>query len=293
MRVLSICATVVALLGGNGNVAIAKHPLPGPHFFHCSSWGDTVRLDWDALGIPSQSVEVLLFRDDELLSHVEADDHGYEDLDVPPGAHVYRLSIEGPLGFRESLECETVVPEGIGLECDVAEEIVSIRWGPLPVADLDVILRVDVRRDDEVVAELAPDAQSYHEMPPPGEHRYMLFGIWNSLDPRPPLFVGSCTVTVGARTSFLRGDCNEDGGVDVSDAVCILAWLFQGRATPGCRAAANTNGDAQEDISDAIHLLDHLFLGGPAPVAPFPDCGSGTLPTDEETCGTPPETCTP
>lgn len=72
---------------------------------------------------------------------------------------------------------------------------------------------------------------------------------------------------------FLRGDCNADAIVDISDAVCILNWLFLGGARPGCVAAADTNGDAAADLSDAVRVLQHLFDGGPPPVAPFPDCG--------------------
>ena len=88
---------------------------------------------------------------------------------------------------------------------------------------------------------------------------------------------------------FLRGDCNDDGTVDLSDGVCILTWLFAGEAAPGCVAATNTNGEDAADISDATYLLNHLFAGGPAPVAPYPDCGPGMLPADAELgCVNPP-----
>jgi hypothetical protein len=61
---------------------------------------------------------------------------------------------------------------------------------------------------------------------------------------------------------------------------------------PGCVAVTNSNGDGCTDISDAVYLLGHLFLGGPAPVAPFPDCGPGLLPVDQTLgCQTPPESC--
>jgi ELWxxDGT repeat protein len=95
----------------------------------------------------------------------------------------------------------------------------------------------------------------------------------------------------GMARPFHRGDCNDDGTVDISDAVCILNWLFLGGAAPGCVAVTNTNGDAGEDISDATYLLNHLFLGGPAPVAPFSECGPGTLPTDERACEIAPNNC--
>jgi hypothetical protein len=108
-------------------------------------------------------------------------------------------------------------------------------------------------------------------------------------------------VTSSPMPLFRRGDCNDDGGVDISDAVCILSWLFLGGPAPGsgpepgsgsgCSAVADTNGNGSADISDAVYLLDYLFKGGPEPVAPFPDCGPGSLPADQGMCETPPANC--
>ena len=85
-----------------------------------------------------------------------------------------------------------------------------------------------------------------------------------------------------SESRFLRGECNDDGSVDVSDASCILNWQFLGGPAPGCIAAVNTNGDRGIDIADAIYLLGSLFLGGPPPVQPFPACGPGALPLDAQ-----------
>ena len=89
---------------------------------------------------------------------------------------------------------------------------------------------------------------------------------------------------------FVRGDSNEDGGVDISDAVYILGWLFLGREL-GCPAAMNANGDEAVDLSDPVWLLNHLFLGGLPPVAPYPECGPGMLPSDRAMCETPRANC--
>ena len=89
---------------------------------------------------------------------------------------------------------------------------------------------------------------------------------------------------------FLRGDCNDDGTVDLSDPVCALNWLFGGAATPACIAALNTNGDDDVNIADPVSLLNYLFAGGLAPAVPFPDCGPGMLPADQEIgCANPPD----
>ncbi len=91
---------------------------------------------------------------------------------------------------------------------------------------------------------------------------------------------------------FRRGECNGDGRVDISDAVCIFSWLFLGAVDPGCVAATNVNGDAKVDISDAVSLLGFLFIGGPPPVMPFPGCGVGGLDNDTAIgCWVPPESC--
>ena len=84
------------------------------------------------------------------------------------------------------------------------------------------------------------------------------------------------------KSKFRRGDCNDDGAVDLSDASCILNWQFLGGSPPGCVAATNTNGDKGIDIADAIYLLGSLFLGSPPPAPPFPGCGPGTLPVDDQ-----------
>lgn len=90
---------------------------------------------------------------------------------------------------------------------------------------------------------------------------------------------------------FRRGDCNGDGGVDISDSICTLLWLFGGVAPHGCLAVTNTNGDGTADLSDAVYLLQHLFLAGAPPAPPYPDCGPGTLPTDAGLCPIPPPGC--
>ncbi len=91
-----------------------------------------------------------------------------------------------------------------------------------------------------------------------------------------------------------RGDCNDDGDADISDAVCTLNALFTNTGSePICQAALNVNGDAGVDISDPIALLNFLFVADSAPpVAPFPWCGPTTLDADGAVgCATRPKSC--
>ncbi|MGQ9590666.1 MAG: dockerin type I repeat-containing protein [Planctomycetota bacterium] len=82
------------------------------------------------------------------------------------------------------------------------------------------------------------------------------------------------------KPEFRRGDPNDDGKMDIADAVFGLNWLFLGGPTPSCIDAADTNDDGEVNISDPISLLNFLFLGGPSPPPPMPDCGED--PTEDE-----------
>lgn len=79
--------------------------------------------------------------------------------------------------------------------------------------------------------------------------------------------------------SFVRGDANADGELDVSDAVTGLVWLFAGGVQLECEKAADVNDSGTIDITDAIHTLDWLFRGGPSPASPL-SCGPDETPDD-------------
>ena len=73
-------------------------------------------------------------------------------------------------------------------------------------------------------------------------------------------------------TDLVRGDCEQNGVIDIGDAIEILDVLFRGEPNP-CLDTCDASGDGALDLGDAIYLLFYLFLGGAPPPAPFPDCG--------------------
>ena len=75
---------------------------------------------------------------------------------------------------------------------------------------------------------------------------------------------------VAVRSFF---DSNDDGIVDLSDAVHLLAYLFSGGAEPPCLDAADADDSEELDISDAIFALNYLFQNTASPPAPFPGLG--------------------
>jgi len=49
-------------------------------------------------------------------------------------------------------------------------------------------------------------------------------------------------------------------------------------AATGLFVRGDPNDDGQRDLSDAIFILSFLYLGGPAPPEPFTECGVDTTP---------------
>jgi len=94
-----------------------------------------------------------------------------------------------------------------------------------------------------------------------------------------------CPACAGAGYPILS-DVNGDQGVDLSDAVYLLGWLFSGGPAPACTAGGatlatgpeeccvacgDTNGDGELDLSDAVRILAWRFSGGGEPAcAPTP-----------------------
>ena len=77
----------------------------------------------------------------------------------------------------------------------------------------------------------------------------------------------------------LPGDCNEDGSLDISDAICVFGVLFLGTPSAfpcgdglpgdeGNLALTDWQPDGGVDLSDGVALLQFLFGGGsPHPLA--------------------------
>lgn len=60
-----------------------------------------------------------------------------------------------------------------------------------------------------------------------------------------------------------RGDCNGDGGIDISDVIYLINYLFIGGPAPDPVQAGDANLDGTVNIADAVYLINYLFIGGP------------------------------
>lgn len=90
-------------------------------------------------------------------------------------------------------------------------------------------------------------------------------------------------------SGFIRGNCSPSlqpgpQPLDLTDGIFLLERLFLLPEEPICKDACDTNDDGRLNMTDAIYVFNFLFLGGPAPPAPFPECGTDPTP-DDLSCG--------
>jgi len=67
--------------------------------------------------------------------------------------------------------------------------------------------------------------------------------------------------------TYLAGDPNFDGVVNIGDAVYIINYIFKDGAYPTPFAAGDTNNDGTISLGDAVYLVNYIFKNGPAPLA--------------------------
>lgn len=82
---------------------------------------------------------------------------------------------------------------------------------------------------------------------------------------------------------FHRGDSDDNGALQLTDAVRVLGFLFLGNAAPPCLDAADADDNGGLQLTDAVRILGFLFLGQTAPAPPGPPsepCGMD--PTEDE-----------
>ena len=98
------------------------------------------------------------------------------------------------------------------------------------------------------------------------------------------LVIASPQLANAQDSSFVRGDTNHDGTIDIADVISILSFLFvAGTPTPPCFDALDINDSGNLDLADPISLIDITFLGAPPPPEPFMNCGRD-LTADSLTC---------
>ena len=66
---------------------------------------------------------------------------------------------------------------------------------------------------------------------------------------------------VAIRASFLRGDVDGDGTVNIADVTALIDYLLSGNATGINLSAADADEDGTVGIADVTTIIDYLLSG--------------------------------
>ena len=73
--------------------------------------------------------------------------------------------------------------------------------------------------------------------------------------------------TIFVPCTWLVGDADNSGTVNISDAVYLISYIFSGGTAPAPSPIGSGDADCSNtvNISDAVYLIAYIFAGGPAP----------------------------
>jgi hypothetical protein len=76
------------------------------------------------------------------------------------------------------------------------------------------------------------------------------------------------TIEVFLDVSYVCGDANGDGTVNVGDAVYLTAFVFNNGPPPEPMGAGDANADGTVNVGDIVYLNTYIFNNGPEPLCP-------------------------
>jgi hypothetical protein len=68
-------------------------------------------------------------------------------------------------------------------------------------------------------------------------------------------------------TTYYCGDADQSGGVDIDDAVALIAYIFSGGPEPVPTEAGDVDCSGGIDIDDVVIIISFIFSGGSEPCA--------------------------
>ncbi len=141
----------------------------------------------------------------------------------------------------------------------------SVDFGIASTREIDYL-------SDEAIIVTSPPAQP----PLPAEDKVDLIFRNDGADEIARLVKGFQYELTG---TFVRGDANRNGRVELGDAITVFLHLYRGLELQ-CEDAADTNDDGEIEMVDGVSILNFIYLEGNAPLAPYP--GSGIDPNDDD-----------
>jgi hypothetical protein len=151
---------------------------------------------------------------------------------------------------------------------------------PLKLAAVDVRIRENAPCSTCLPVEFCDGAN--------GRGRIPLRNLYAAENHSFPACTESCRICVLGEARFIRGDCNSTGSVNIADPAAIIGFLFLPVAwqfEPPCLDACDANDDGRVDLADAMTVLIYLFRFGPEPPPPGPHRPGPDPTPDKLGCG--------
>lgn len=198
-------------------------------------------------------------------------------MPAEPGPRRFSVrGVDGPyLSEWTSAEFEVLaespIPEPVrDLRCASFPDLggrLQVTWSPGP--DAWVSGRVELPRYRVAAAFGADAAEATIPASPSGPQvAWVVFR--DARNYSSPAFAVPCAERL---PTFLRGDCNASGSVNITDPIFLLNHLFRGGPRWFCDDACDADDDGRLNLTDAVAILRHLFQG------------AGNLPPPGDACG--------
>ncbi len=201
------------------------------------------------------------------------------EAETSPGAILIGQSpLPGVLGAQAKMAVETPMDTAGGGSVQTNADGILLRWmNPAEYSS------ISIHRNGKLIDEIPGDRTSYLDPHPgPGIHRYWIMAGQGEQVSFPSVVTALPTNVPG---TFLRGDANSDGAVDLSDIIALVSYLSLGDSQPSCLDAADADDSGKIELTDAITIIFSLFGGeGPLPT-PGPERPWFDPTPDELPCG--------
>lgn len=74
---------------------------------------------------------------------------------------------------------------------------------------------------------------------------------------------------IAAADTYVCGDADTSGGVDIDDAVYLINYIFAGGPEPDNYGSGDADASGEIDIDDVVCLISYIFASGPEPMCPY------------------------
>ncbi len=87
-----------------------------------------------------------------------------------------------------------------------------------------------------------------------------------TVDTLVPVYMGAPINISLDPASYVGGDVNLSGTVDIDDIVYLIEFVFRDGAAPSPYLSGDVDGSDSIDIDDIVYLVNYVFNGGPPPI---------------------------